>query len=32
MFFTPIINGFIKGYNNKIKVLNRNAYGHRNFK
>ncbi|WP_444441883.1 transposase [Pseudoruminococcus massiliensis] len=32
MFFTPIINGFIEGCNNKIKVLNKNSYDHRNFK
>ncbi len=24
-------NGFVEGYNNKIKVLKRNAYGYRNF-
>ncbi len=31
-FSSPITNGFTEGCNNKIKVLNRNAYGYRNFK
>jgi len=28
---TPFTNGFTEGYNNKIKVLKRNAYGYRCF-
>lgn len=31
-FDTSTTNGFIKGCNNKIKVLKRNAYGYQNFK
>lgn len=31
-FSTPLTNGFTEGCNNKIKVLKRNAYGHKNFR
>ena len=31
-FLSPITNSFTKGYNNKIKVLKRNAYDYHNFK
>ena len=30
-FSVPYTNGFTEGYNNKIKVLKRNAYGYKNF-
>ena len=31
-FSSPYTNGFTEGCNNKIKVLNRNAYGYKNFR
>ncbi|WP_207654284.1 transposase [Caloramator fervidus] len=31
-FDVPYTNGCIKGFNNKIKVIKRNAFGFRNFK